>query len=213
MERFVLTDAQWAKHGAGIVWVSLRTPGAAEATTRRFVEAVLRIVRTEARGASFSPFFGNWSTASKRYRDWVKARVFTRLFEACSTRRTWMTPWSTPPSSRSIAMDKAQKGVSGPGHRPVQRRHDDQNPGADRRTRLPRALRPKPGHRFDTVGGVAPLIDGLAFEGFIADKASSDSNSIIADLNERGAKIVISQHPRRALAFCRSTRKSTSGVT
>ena len=52
------------------------------------------------------------------------------------------------------------------------------------------------GHRFDTVG-VAPLIDGLAFEGFIADKAF-DSNSIIADLNERGAKIVISQHPRRA---------------
>jgi hypothetical protein len=26
-----------------------------------------------------------------------------------------------------------------------------------------------PGHRFDTVG-VAPLIDGLAFDGFIADK-------------------------------------------
>jgi hypothetical protein len=51
------------------------------------------------------------------------------------------------------------------------------------------------GHRFDTVG-VAPLIDGLAFDGFIADKAF-DSNSIIADLNERGAKFV-SQHPRRA---------------
>ena len=32
----------------------------------------------------------------------------------------------------------------------------------------------------------------------IADKAF-DSNAIIADLNERGAKIVISQHPRRAL--------------
>ena len=32
----------------------------------------------------------------------------------------------------------------------------------------------------------------------IADKAF-DSNAIIANLNERGAKIVISQHPRRAL--------------
>src|ERR1700733_14834855 len=39
-----------------------------------------------------------------------------------------------------------------------------------------------PGHRFDTVG-VAPLIDGLTFEGFIADKAF-DRNSIIANLNE-----------------------------
>ena len=53
-----------------------------------------------------------------------------------------------------------------------------------------------PGHRFDTVG-VAPLIDGLAFDGLITDKAF-DSNRIIAGLNERGAKIVISQHPRRA---------------
>src|SRR3546814_8583948 len=53
-----------------------------------------------------------------------------------------------------------------------------------------------PGHRCDTVG-MPPLIDGLCFGALIADKAF-DSNAIIADLNERGAKIVISQHPRRA---------------
>jgi transposase len=53
-----------------------------------------------------------------------------------------------------------------------------------------------PGHRFDTVG-VPPLIDGVSFGSLIADKAF-DSNSIIASLNERGAKIVVSQHPRRA---------------
>jgi transposase len=52
-----------------------------------------------------------------------------------------------------------------------------------------------PGHRFDTVG-VPPLINGLSFEALIADKAF-DSNTIIADLNERGAKVVISQHQRR----------------
>jgi hypothetical protein len=45
--------------------------------------------------------------------------------------------------------------------------------------------------------GVALLIDGLAFEDFIADKAF-DSKSIIADLNERGATIAISQPPSRA---------------
>src|ERR1700681_3681192 len=44
-----------------------------------------------------------------------------------------------------------------------------------------------PGQRFDTVG-VPPLIEGKAF----------DSNAIIADLDARGAKVVISQHPRRA---------------
>lgn len=54
-----------------------------------------------------------------------------------------------------------------------------------------------PGHRFDTVG-VAPLIEGIEFGALLADKAF-DSNDIIAELNERGAKIVISQHPRRAI--------------
>ena len=56
-----------------------------------------------------------------------------------------------------------------------------------------------PGHRYDTVG-VPPLIEGLAFGGLIADMAF-DSNTIIADLNERGAKVVIAQHPRRASAL------------
>ena len=53
-----------------------------------------------------------------------------------------------------------------------------------------------PGHRFDTVG-VEPLIEGVQFGGLIADKAF-DSDWIIETLNERGAKIVISQHPRRS---------------
>ena len=53
-----------------------------------------------------------------------------------------------------------------------------------------------PGQRFDTVG-MPPLVEGLAFDALIADKAF-DSNAIIADLDARGAKAVISQHPRRA---------------
>ena len=52
-----------------------------------------------------------------------------------------------------------------------------------------------PGQRFDTVG-VEPLLEGIEFGALIADKAF-DSNAIIADLDERGAKVVISQHPRR----------------
>lgn len=50
-----------------------------------------------------------------------------------------------------------------------------------------------PGHRFNSVG-VAPLVEGVEFDDFIADKAFDSS---VADLNERGAKVVISQHPRR----------------
>jgi hypothetical protein len=46
------------------------------------------------------------------------------------------------------------------------------------------------GHRFDTVN-LASLIDGVEPGGLIADKAF-DSDSFIAELNERGAKFVIS---------------------
>jgi len=53
-----------------------------------------------------------------------------------------------------------------------------------------------PGQRFDTVG-VPPLIEGVAFNALIADMAF-DSNWLIADLDARGAKAVIAQHPRRA---------------
>ena len=44
--------------------------------------------------------------------------------------------------------------------------------------------------------GVAPLIDDIEFGALIADKAF-DSNWIIAELNERGAGIVVSQRPQR----------------
>ena len=53
-----------------------------------------------------------------------------------------------------------------------------------------------PGQRYDTIG-VAPLIKGVTFDGLIAGKAF-DTDAIIADLNERGAKVVISRHPRRS---------------
>src|ERR1700744_6177555 len=51
-----------------------------------------------------------------------------------------------------------------------------------------------PGQRYDTVG-MAPLIKDAEFGGLIADKAF-DANWIIAELNERTAKIVISQRPK-----------------
>jgi transposase len=53
-----------------------------------------------------------------------------------------------------------------------------------------------PGQRFDTIG-VAPLINGVEFGGLIADKAF-DADWIVAELDERGARVVISQHSRRS---------------
>ena len=65
-----------------------------------------------------------------------------------------------------------------------------------------------PGQRFDTVG-VPPLIEGLAFDALIADKAF-DSNAIIADLDARGAKAVISSI-RAVQSLSPSMRRCTNG--
>ncbi len=49
-----------------------------------FVEAVLWIARTGSPWRDLPASFGHWNTVFKRFRDWVKAGVFTRLFEAAS---------------------------------------------------------------------------------------------------------------------------------
>jgi transposase len=52
-----------------------------------------------------------------------------------------------------------------------------------------------PGHRHDTKG-LATLIEGITFDGLIADKAF-DADWIIDEMNRRSAKIVIAQMSRR----------------
>ena len=53
-----------------------------------------------------------------------------------------------------------------------------------------------PGQRCDIIG-VPPLIEGLAFDALLADKAF-DTNAITTELDRRGATVVVSQHPGRA---------------
>ena len=83
MDRFVLTDAQWAKmemYCRG----KPSDPGRSGADNRLFVEAVLWIARTGSPWRDLPLFFGNWNSVFKRYRDWVRADVFKRLFDAVS---------------------------------------------------------------------------------------------------------------------------------
>jgi transposase len=83
MERYVLSDAQWAKmepHCLG----KKSDPGRSGEDNRRFVEAVLWIARTGSPWRDLPPQFGPWNSVFKRYSDWVKADVFKRLFDAVS---------------------------------------------------------------------------------------------------------------------------------
>src|SRR6266699_6830654 len=152
MDRYVLSDAQWAKmqpHCLG----KKSDPGRSGEDNRRFVEAVLWIARTGSPWRDLPPLFGPWNTVFKRYRDWVKADVFKRLFDAASEQPDMeyamvdATIVKSLPRRRpgSTATDKAQKGDSEPGHRPLQGGHDDQDPGAHRCARQSRPIRPAAG--------------------------------------------------------------------
>jgi transposase len=83
MDRMCLTDAQWAKmqpHCKGKV----TDPGRTGGDGRLFLEAVLWIARTGGPWRDLPPEFGRWNTVFKRFRDWVKADVFKRIFDAVS---------------------------------------------------------------------------------------------------------------------------------
>src|SRR6266849_4021299 len=83
MDRFVLTDAQWAKmepHCLG----KPSDPGRSGGNNRLFVEAVLWIARTGSPWRDLPKQFGKWNSVFVRYRDWGKAGVFKHLFDAAS---------------------------------------------------------------------------------------------------------------------------------
>ena len=82
-ERFVISDRQWAlmaPHCLG----KKTDPGRTGGDGRLFLEAVLWIARTGSPWRDLPSGLGNWNTVFKRFRDWVKADVFQRMFDALS---------------------------------------------------------------------------------------------------------------------------------
>ena len=82
-ERFVISDRQWAlmePHCLG----KKTDPGRTGGDGRLFLEAVLWIARTGSPWRDLPPDLGKWNTVFKRFRDWVKADVFQRMFDAVS---------------------------------------------------------------------------------------------------------------------------------
>ena len=83
MDRFVLTDTQWEKmqpHCLG----KAGDPGRTGSDGRMFLEAVLWIARVGGPWRDLPEMFGKWNTVFTRYRYWVKADVFKKIFEAVS---------------------------------------------------------------------------------------------------------------------------------
>ncbi len=82
-ERFIVTDRQWTliePHCLG----KKNDPGRTGGDARLFLEAVHWIARTGSPWRDLPAYFGKWNTVFKRFRDWVKADVFKRIFDALS---------------------------------------------------------------------------------------------------------------------------------
>ena len=59
-------------------------PGRTGGDARLFTEAELWIARNSSPWRDLPPSFGKWNTVLKRFRDWMKADVFKRMFDAVS---------------------------------------------------------------------------------------------------------------------------------
>lgn len=76
MERFVVTDAQWAKMEPHCLGKPMN-PGRSGGNNRLFMEAVLWIVRTGSPWRDLPTMFGNWSDLSP-----VQGLARSRCFQA-----------------------------------------------------------------------------------------------------------------------------------
>lgn len=83
MIRYTLTDAQWAEIEP-LCSGKIADPGRSAADNRLFIEAVLWVVRTGSPWRDLPGEFGNWNSVFQRYRRWVKADRFRKIFAALS---------------------------------------------------------------------------------------------------------------------------------
>ena len=78
MDKSKLSDEEWAK----LAWVLKKTPGIRrgyEATCRRFVEAVLWILRAGAQWRLLPDRFGHWNSVFKRFASWSRFEVWEKM--------------------------------------------------------------------------------------------------------------------------------------
>ena len=84
MTRRVLTDAQWAIMELFCLGKK-SDPGQTGRDPRLFMEAVLWIMRTGAQWRELPDEFGKWNSVFKRFRRWVQADVFYRMFKVLAS--------------------------------------------------------------------------------------------------------------------------------
>jgi transposase len=187
--RFVLSDTVWEKIEA-LLPGKKSDRGVTAKDNRLFLEAVLWRVRAGLPWRDLPAEFGHWNSVFTRFRRWVRAMVFERIFKALSGEPDFEYAMIdgtivTVHQKASGAKGGAEKNAIGRSRGGLTRKIVAL---VDALGNLVRFVL-LPGQRHDIVG-VAPLVAGVSFDALLGDKAF-DADWLRADLNERGAVAVI----------------------
>ena len=141
MIRTVLTDAQWAVIAPHCLGREC-DPGRTGPDPRRFVEAVLWISRTGCPWRDLPEEFGRWNSVFKRFRRWVRADAFYRMFRVLAEDADFEYTMIGGSIVKVHRHGQGAKGDSKPSHRTLSRRDNDKDHGSDGRARQSDRLPP-----------------------------------------------------------------------
>ena|SRR5262245_44866870 len=79
-KRYELSDAQWARI-CKLLPGKAGDPGRTAKDNRRFVNAVLWVLRSGARWSDLPERYGRWKSVHTRFARWAKKRIWERVFE------------------------------------------------------------------------------------------------------------------------------------
>jgi len=164
-------------------------PGSTGPDPRLFVETVLWIVRTGCPWRDLPSEFGGWNTVFKRFRRWVKADAFYRMFRVLAEDSDFEYAMV---DGTIVKVHRHGQGAKGTQHQAIGRSRGGLTTTivgmVDTLGNLFRFLL-LPGQAHD-MKGVAPLIHDVSFGALLADKAF-DADLLLQDLDERDATAVI----------------------
>ena len=145
-------------------------PGRTAADNRLFLEAVLWIVRTGAPWRDLPGIFGCWNTVFRRFRRWAKNGIFDKIFRSLSGDPDFEYALI---DGTIVRVHRHGTGAKGTRHQAIGRSRGGLTTKivalVDALGNLSRFML-LPGQRHDSIG-VSPLIEDIAFEALLGDKA------------------------------------------
>ena len=81
VKRYELTNEQWLRI-CDLLPGKAGDPGRSGEDNRRFVDAVLWVLRSGARWSDLPERYGKWKSVHTRFTRWARAKVWERVFES-----------------------------------------------------------------------------------------------------------------------------------